>query len=315
LGARCWLVGLTLLAAAAPAAVQPRPAVAFSPDGRTLAVGGYREVALHDTATGARRAVLGGHPASVTSVAFSPDGKSLAAAGGQPGLAGDLRVWDLAAGKARVFPPLHTDVIYQAAWSPDGKRLAACSYDRLVSVWDAAAAVGRPLKDHTDAVYSVAWSPDGSRIASASGDRTVKLWDPNTGKRLFTLSESTAELYSVAFHPSGRQLAAVGVDKMLRKWTLTPTAGTLVRSAFAHDAAILRVLYTPDGDRVYTASEDRSIKLWNGATLLEEKVLDRQRDWPLGLALSPDEKLLAVSRYDGSVALYDAATGALVRRL
>ena len=96
---------------------------------------------------------------------------------------------------------------------------------------------------------------------------------------------------------------------MLRKWNVTPTSGALARSAFAHDGPILRVLYTPDGGSVFTCSEDRSIKLWGSVSLEEKKVFEKQPDWALGLALSPDEKLLAVSRYDGSVTLYDAATG------
>jgi WD40 repeat protein len=99
------------------------------------------------------------------------------------------------------------------------------------------------------------------------------------------------------------------VDKMLRKWSLTPNSGALLRSAFAHEAPILRVLYTPDGDGVYTTSEDRSVRLWDSQTLLEKKVYEKQPDWALGLALSPDEKLLAVSRYNGTVTLYDTATG------
>jgi len=297
-------------ATAAPVARQSRSAVQFSPDGRLLAVGGYRTVALIDVATGKAVATLAGHEADVTSLAFSPTGDRLAAAGGAPGKSGEIRVWDLAKRTARVLAGAHTDAVYSVAWSRDGKALAAGSYDRLVSLWDVATGASRKLKDHTDAVYSVAFSPDGKQVASASGDRTVKVWDVVSGKRVFTLSDSTAELYAVAFHPSGGQIAAAGVDKMLRKWSVTPTSGSLLRSAFAHDAPILRVVYTPDGDSVYTSAEDRSIRLWDSAALAEKKVFEKQPDWALGLALSPDEKLLAVSRYDGSVTVYDAATGA-----
>jgi WD40 repeat protein len=287
----------------------PRPCVAFSPDGKTLAAGGYGEVTLIDAGTGRRLAALSGHPAAVTSVAFSPDGKTLAAAGGQPGQGGEIRLWDLAGRTARVLSGAHDDVIYSVAWSPDGRTLAAGSYDRLLSLWDVASGDHRLLKDHTDAVYAVAFSPDGTRVASASGDRTVKVWDAASGRRLFTLSEATAELYTVAFHPSGREIAAAGVDKMLRKWSVTPTAGMLARSAFAHDGPILRVVYSRDGGGVFTSSEDRSVKLWDAAALREQKVFEEQPDWALGLAVSPDGSRLAVSRYDGSIAVYDVESG------
>lgn len=296
-------------ARAAGKVASPRPAVAFSPDGKILALGGYRVVDLIDARTGKVTANLGGSPGSVTCVAFSPDGKVLAAAGGVPGRAGEIRLWSLAEPKPRVLSGLHGDVVYSLAWSPDGKILAAGSYDRFVSLWEVASGTGRKLKDHTDAVYSVAFSPDGKQVASASGDRTVKVWDVATGKRIYTLSDATAELYSVAFHPSGKEIAAVGVDKMLRKWRVTPASGELNRSAFAHEGPVVRVLYTPDGGGVFTSSEDRSIKLWDSQTLTERKVLEKQPDWALGLALSPDGGSLAVSRYDGSAAVYDAATG------
>ncbi|MGV3720347.1 MAG: WD40 repeat domain-containing protein, partial [Actinomycetota bacterium] len=286
----------------------PRASAAFSPDGKLLAIAGYREVVLRDLATG-RSTRLGVHAGEVTCVAFSPDGKTLAASGGVPGRSGEIRLWNAAARTSRVLTGVHTDVVYSVAWSPDGKALAAGGYDRLVSLWDVATGKGRTLKDHTDSVYSVAFNRDGTRIASAAGDRTVKLWDPATGKRLFTLSDSTAELYSVAFHPSGGEVAAAGVDKMLRKWSLTPTAGALARSAFAHEGPILRVVYSPDGTGIFTTSEDRSIRLWDAGTLAERKVFERQPDWALGLAVSPGGKLLAVTRYDGSTALYDALTG------
>lgn len=292
-----------------PGQAEPAPAVAFSPNGKLLAVAGYGKVTLLETATGKPTAVLAPHEGSVTGVQFSPDGTRLAASAGQPGKAGEIRVWDLQTRAARVLRGLHTDTVLEVAWSPDGRSLAACSYDRLVSVWDLATGTGLPLKDHTDAVYSVAWSPDGRRLASASGDRIVKVWDVESGKRLFTLGDATAELYSVAFHPSGTEVAAVGVDRMLRKWSLAGTSGTLLRSAFAHDAAILRVLYTPDGAGIYTTSEDRSVRLWDAQTLLERRVFEKQPDWGMGLARAADNTLLAVSRYDGTVALYEAASG------
>lgn len=299
----------------APPARIPRPSVAFSPDGAHLAVAGYRIVTLVDSATGRETAKLAGHPGAVTCVAFSPDGKTLAASGGVPGRSGEIRLWDLQTTTARVLSGLHADAVHSVAWAPDSRTLAASSYDRLVSLWDTGTGQGRPLKDHTDAVYAVAFSPDGRRIASASGDRTVKVWDAATGKRLFTLSDATAEVYSVAFHPSGKEIAAGGVDRMLRKWSVSESSGTLVRSAFAHDGPVLRVLYTPDGEGIYTSSEDRTVRLWDADTLVEKQVLERQSDWGMGLALNRDASTLAVSRYDGSAALYDAASGAKQRDL
>jgi WD40 repeat protein len=287
----------------------PRAAIAYSPDGKRLAVAGHREVLLIDAATRRVTGTLKGHEGEVTCVAFSPKGDTLAASSGVPGRSGEIRLWNLASRSSRSLTGVHTDVVYSVAWSPDGKTLAAGSYDRLVSLWDTGSGKGRALKDHTDAVYSVAFSHDGTRVASASGDRTVKLWDPLTGRRLFTLSESTAELYSVAFRPGSSEIAAAGVDRMLRKWTLTRAAGTLSGSAFAHDGPVIRLAYLPDGSGLVTASEDRSLRLWDAVTLTEKKIFPPQSDWPLGLATSPSGNQVAVSLYNGAAVTFDVATG------
>jgi WD40 repeat protein len=306
------LLALVLLpgAPAGAAAKPPARAVAVAPAAAILAAAVDRDVLLVSFPEGRLVARLEGHAGPVNALAFSPDGRFLAAAGGKPGVDGEIRVWDVAARRARVLTGDHTDALYGIAWSPDGKTLAACSYDRLVSLWDVASGQHRLLKDHTDAVYAVAFSPDGRRIASVAGDRTVKIWDVEKGRRLFTLSDATAELFTVAFHPSGNEIAAAGADKMLRKWTLSDTGGTLARASFAHDGPILRVIYHPKGDSVFTAAADRSIKLWDSQTLQERRVFEPQPDWTLDLALSRDGALLAASRYDGSIAVYDAASGA-----
>ncbi len=287
----------------------PVTALAFSPDGSRLAVGTLRTVLLLDAKTGKQLALLSGHAGAVTSLAFRADGKVLAVAGGSPGKFGEIRLWSMATNKPLKTLTGHADVIYSVAFRPDGQRLAAGSYDRLVSVWNPQGGSPKMLKDHTDAVYGVAYSPDGTRIASVAGDRTLKIWDAESGKRLFTLSESTGELFCVAFRPDGKQIAAGGADKTLRTWSLTPTSGRLTKSAFAHQAAILRVLYTPDGNTLLTTGEDSAVKSWNAPTLSEARVYPPQPDTPHAIALSMNGQALAVGRHNGSLVLYNTATG------
>src|ERR1700677_2075000 len=158
------------------AVVSPVTSAKFSPDGKLLAVGGYRQVRLIDPASGNVIATLSGHANYVRSIAFSPDGKLLAAAGGSPQLEGEIKIWELQSHQVLKTLTGHKDCIYSIAWSPDGKLIASGSYDKTVKLWDVAA--GKEvsnLQDHIDAVFAVAFSLDGKRLASASQDRTVKI--------------------------------------------------------------------------------------------------------------------------------------------
>lgn len=289
--------------------VSPIISARFSPDGSTLALGGYREVRLMDVATRKVTVTLAGHAEYVRSIAFSPDGKWLAAAGGLPQRSGEIKIWDVHTHQLLRALTGHKDCIYSVAVSPDGKLLASGSYDELVKLWDAATGQEvRTLKDHTDAVFAVAFSPDGTRLASGAQDRTVKMWDVASGERLYTLSDPQDGITTIAFSPSGKLLVAAGYDKAIYRWNLTDKAGTLARSLIADEDSILQLAWSPDGKVLVTSSADGSIRFRDAATLDPIGVLDNQPDWVEALSISPDGKWLAAARYDGTLSLYDTKT-------
>lgn len=295
--------------------------IAFSPDGKLLAAAQHHEVVLFEVATGKTRRRLHAGAAVVNTVAFTPDGKTLIAGGGLPGRSGELQLWSVVVASRLTRVQHHKDAIYSVSISPNGQRLVAASYDKTLSLWEVdhrKSQIVNPhsLVDHTDAVYAVAFSPDGRLIASASGDRTVKVWDAATEQRLYTLSESTAELYSVAWSPNGRRLAAGGVDKLLRVWNVDARGGSLAKSSFAHDGAVLHVQFMRDGKSLVSSGQDRLVKFWEVETLRERHVLPRCADWPFALALnastgSERAEQVAMGRYDGVVSVYESAGFAL----
>ena len=99
---------------------------------------------------------------------------------------------------------------------------------------------------HSKNVWDVAFSPDGKLLATGAADRAVKVWDTVTGKRLYTLGDSTDWVYAVAWSPDGKHLAAGGVDKSIRNWEANAEGGTLTHAAFAHKAAVTKLLFTAD---------------------------------------------------------------------
>jgi len=290
------------------AVVSPVTSVRFSPDGKVLAVGGYREVRLVDPVSGKALATLSGHADYVRSLAFSPDGKLLAAAGGPAQIGGEIKIWDMQTNQLVRTIEGHRDCIYSIAWSPNGKLIASGSYDKMVKLWDPATGTElKNLQDHIDAVFAVAFSPDGKRLASASQDRTVKIWDVATGHRLYTLSDALDGLTAIAFSPSGGQLAAAGYDKTIYVWELAGEAGHLVQSLIADQDSLLALVWMPDGKSIVTGSSDGSIRFRNTKLDLVG-MIDRQSDWVESLDTSPDGRWVAAGRYNGTLSLYDTAT-------
>jgi hypothetical protein len=102
------------------------------------------------------------------------------------------------------------------------------------------------------------------------------------------------------------------VDNRIRTWRVTDKAleGTseLAVSRFAHEGAILTLAFSTDGKLLVSTAADKTVKIWDAATITEKHLLEAQPDWSPGLALL-DGGQLALGRLDGSVGFYDTATG------
>jgi WD40 repeat protein/mono/diheme cytochrome c family protein len=277
--------------------------LAYSPDDKVLALAGYREVRLVDPTTKKEIGRLIGHAGTVRAIAFSRDGKLLAAAGGLPARSGEVLIWDVEQRKLLHAIHGHSDCIYGVAFSPDGKSVATASYDKLVKLFDISSEKEiRTYKDHIDAVYAVAFTPDGKRLVSGAADRTIKIWNVETGERLYTLSEPQDGINTIAVDPTGKFVAAAGLDKSIRIWSLGEKEGTLLHSLIAHENAILRLAWSPDGTELLSSSADRTVKLFRTSDLTELKSFP-EPDWVYGLQFAPDGKSFAVGLFDGSLTI------------
>ena len=274
-------------------------AVAFSPDGRTLAVGSGIGIWLYD-AEGIGAPVLLPAAGEVHSLAFSHDGTILAGVGPDDGA---VLLWD--PGTRRETASLGRGSRCLAL-SPDGATLASGSGDGTVMLWDVATGTrAGTLEGHSGLVNSLAFSPDGATLASGSADKSVKVWDFQTGTNTATLSAHRDGVNSVAFSPDGGMLASCS-DSAVELWDVGTTTNTATLPV--HTGGVRSVAFSPDGESLACGSGAGTILLWDVATR-SPVTLSRHVAWVQSVAFSPDGKRLASGSADGTVRLWDVATG------
>src|SRR5207247_1256045 len=111
-----------------------------------------------------------------------------------------------------------------------------------------------------------------------------------------------------------KRLLGGGADHGVRVWQIseaaTETTDPLLHSKLAHEGTILNLVFSSDGQTLLSSADDRTVKLWDAAQMKERLLLEKQPDWPPALAFIAD-KTVIVGRLDGSLGLYDLATGKL----
>jgi WD40 repeat protein len=287
-------------------------ALAFSPDGRTLASGSDNSkpgdtIKLWDAATGKLRRGWRVPQGMITSLAFSPQGRTLASACFH--LSDNLHLWDPTDGRLVAELRGHTERVRVVTYSPDGRILASGGTDRTIRLWDGQN--GQPqavLTGHNDAVRDIAFSPDGLTLASASNDGTVRLWDvPEASTR--QIFRGPRKYIAIAFAPDGSSVAAADQGGTVTVWD--SETGDRKTAIHGQDDELLDMAFGPDGATLATAGIHRTIHLWDALTgqeLLELKGHEAQVD---ALAFSPNGTVLASCDLRGSVRLWrseDSAT-------
>lgn len=317
-------------------------AVAFSADGKSLAIGPSGPqfgVVIIDVASGEVQQTLPGPAARANCLAWSQDGQRLAL-----GSTVDktVREWDVAKKKFIKAHELDLTHIHSVAFSKDGTLLAVGSPMReRVVLHVINAATGLPtqtLTGHKEMIEAAEFSTDATRIVSAGWDATVRIWDVTKGEGIAELKGHKRGVSTVSQSADGKRLAS-GNAREFKLWD--GEKKEQLADLGGENNGAKQVAMSPDGAWLVSIARAGTAHLWDVTKQSQKTTLDRnpqtsetpssetsEGDQPAippsdapepeaiqSLAYSRNGRWLAIAREDGRISIRTAVDGKVFREI
>ena len=284
--------------------------VAYSPDGKVLAVAGSDQEFVEIWDVPGRKRIASLQPKEGSLVAFSPRGDLLATDAGNQIRLWRTGTWDL----VRKLTLPDGDEALVLKFSPDGRRLACISYSNKVHeviVWevDQWAIVNRIRGVRfLSFMGALDFSPDGKALVIGDADHLLQVVDLASGNTDVNIPEAHPEpITAVAWSPNGSVIASGSgfSGGPIRLWDAA-SGNDLGKPLEGHTSWICELVFSTDGRRLYSASGDQTIRIWDVEQRRCLATLRGSTHEVYGLALSPDGNTLASACKDGVVAFWSA---------
>jgi len=295
-------------------------ALAFAPDGKTLASAGSDKVVrvwelpefkTDFVAITKDPKTLIAHEGAVNALAFGKDGQTLASAGADK----LVILWDVASGKPRHTLKDHGAAVHALAFH--GGKLASAGAEADCLVWDAESGKKlQSIKTNFASISSLSISSDGKNLCTGGTEKkydaeigTLRTWSLDTGKETGPAIQHGTGVLAVAYHPDGKSIASGGKDHVVRLWDVA--TGKQQERWLGHLGAVQALAFAKDAALV-SGSVDRTVKVWTPGY---SDVIAAHADWVQCLALDGKNTMVASGSRDGSVKLWDVATTKLLHQL
>ncbi len=271
---------------------------------------------IWDAGTGEPRLVLRGHEQRVTHVALSPAGDLVATSSADR----TAMLWDVRTGELRHTLRGHTAQVNRVAFTPDGASLVTAAGDGTVRVWDARAGIETAQLAHAGFVFGSDVSSDGTHVATASWSGTARVFSLARQRRLIAWVAPSSSIEEPPLVYAGQRLLrstgrswmvvelATGAARSIA--SLAPALAGPIEQRIAHCGGEL----SADGRRAAISAGDPSIRIHDLHGDRPALTIEAHAGATHCVALAPDGRRVASSGADRELALWDAATGAPVRR-
>ena len=288
--------------------------VAFSPDGKTLAIGASNgaDLRLWDANNGQEIHRLIGHSRRISDLAFSPDGRHLASSSYDR----RVRMWDTASGLEIGTIIGHDSEVEGVAFGPYGELIATIDKEATLRIWDVALIAERTSANSDPIEFSewifhqempaeatdVAYSPDGQRVAAFVPNNGIFVWAIASGEQLLEIVGVSENKSDLVYSPDGNFLAGSSEDFGAGIWDVSTGEQVL----FLPESSVINgVAFSQDGRTLATATKHGAVTLWDTETRAPKlRILGRPTGFNY-LALSPDGTQAAAGLSSSRTAIWD----------